>query len=127
MKFARTTYLVAGVFGLLLMIPIAYAAIFDASDTMPGLMPAGLTFYGAILQFAACQVLLLILASNPLRFRPMMIPAFLAEVVAPLNTAWLYFYGVQPWSAVTVVFLLLAILFLVAYFRTRPQPPPIAV
>ncbi len=56
MNFARYTYLVAGVFGLLLAIPVAYSAVFDASETMPSPMTTGLFLYGSILLFAAWQL-----------------------------------------------------------------------
>ena len=123
-KFARYTYFAAGIFGLVLAIPVAYAALFDASETMQSPIGTGFFIYGFLAQFLAWQVLLFVLAADPMRFRPMMIPAFLAQVVEPLNSAWLYFYGHRIWIPASVAFLILAILFLTSYWRTRPQPEP---
>ena len=122
MKLAKYTYLVAGVFGLILVVPAAYAAMVDSSEAMPDPIGAGLFLYGYISQFVAWQLLYFILAADPIRLRPMMVPAFLAELTAPLNSAWLYFYGVPPWFVLTIVFLAFATLFLVSYHRTRPRP-----
>ena len=126
MKFARYAYFTAGIFGLILGFPVAYAALFDVSETMPSPIGTGFFIYGFLVQFVAWQVLLFMLAADPLRFRPMMIPAFLAQVVEPLNSAWLHFYGHRIWIAASIAFLVLAVLFLISYWRTRPQAVPSA-
>ena len=118
MRLARWAFLMAGILGLLPAVPLVYAVVFDRQWLLPDMASMGLFFYGVLFQYICWQILYMVLARDPARFRPMMIPAFLSEVVAPLNTAWLYLYGARVWTATAVRFLSLASLFLVAYWVT---------
>jgi hypothetical protein len=117
-NFSRMVFLVAGVFGLLLLVPLAYSAIVDSQTFLPALGGGGLFFLDFVLQYLFWQVLYLVLATDPVRYRPMMIPAFFSQVIGVLNPQWLYLYGFRYWIPVAVVEAALAILFVVAYFTT---------
>ena len=118
MKFARWVFLTSGITGLLLMLPPAYAAAFGAPESLPNLASTGLFFYGFLFQFMCWQILYIFLAGDPLRHRRIMLPAFLAQVLAPFNTIWLYLYGLSAWIVIIAVLLALASLFLVSYHLT---------
>jgi hypothetical protein len=123
-RFARIVFVVAGVLGLLLLLPLAYSAVVDGQGILPGLGGAGMFFLGFVAQYMCWQILYLVLATNPVRYRPMMIPAFFAQAMGALYPQWLYLYGFEPWVPVAAVEIALAILFLVAYWTTgQPRAP----
>jgi hypothetical protein len=112
MKLARWIFLIAGVFGLLLMIPIAV----DVKVIGQIVPPGGSFFYGSIMLNMCWQILYIFLSRDPVRYRPMMIPSFLAEASAPFASTWLYLYGYRLWIPTVVADGAFAILFLVAFW-----------
>ena len=119
MKLARTTFRIAGVLGLLLLVPLAYSAGVDRQSALSAISGAGLFFAGYVFQYLCWQVLYLAISTDPLRYRPIMIPAFVSQVIGVRSPLWLYLYGVRYWIPAVVVEAVLAILFLVAYWTTR--------
>jgi len=78
-KFAKAIFLVAGVWGVLLLTPLYF--IFDmigVQDPPPITHPA--FYYGFAGLGLAWQVAFFIIARDPLRLRPMMIPSMLEKV-----------------------------------------------
>jgi len=122
MKLARWVFLVAGVVGLLPVVQMIYGALINGETFLLDFANMGLFFYVAVFQYGLWQVLFIILATDPVRYRPMMIVAIFVEVTAALNPAWLYLYGFIFWIPVVFVNLAMAILFLVAFWFTRRQP-----
>jgi hypothetical protein len=122
MKLARCVFLTAGILGLLPVVPLAYAAMVNEQIMLPDVGSASLFFYGFVFQYVCWQILYIVLARDPVRYRPMMILAFLAQVIAPLYPAWLYLYGFRLWISIVVVDLVLAMLFLVAFWLTGRKP-----
>ena len=78
MRFARIVFLVAGVYGLLVITPLFFLEERIGRD-----MPPPIThpehFYGFAGVVLAFQVLFLILAGDPVRYRAMMIPSILEK------------------------------------------------
>jgi hypothetical protein len=122
MKFARWVFLIAGLLGLLPLVPVIYSILVSGQAILPNPGSMGLFFYAFLLQYVCWQILYFILARDPLRFRPMMILAFFAQLLTPFNTAWWYFYGFTRWVPIAIVDLVLAILFLVAFWITGREP-----
>jgi hypothetical protein len=122
MKLARWVFLIAGILDLLPVVPLAYAAISNGEAILPDVASMGLFFYVSVFQYVCWQMLYIVLARDPVRYRPMMIPAFLVEVTAPFNPAWLFLYGFRFWIPIAVVDLVLAILFVVAFWLTGRDP-----
>ena len=118
MKFARWVFLAAGIFGLVLLIPLVYSVLFDRESILLGGASAGLFFYTSVFQYVCWQILYLVLAKDPLRYRPIMIPAFLAIAVTPFYPIWLYMYGLRPWIPIIVINLIFALLFVLAFWLT---------
>ena len=79
MLLVRRIFLVAGIYGLVVLLPMYFLA-----DMMGRQDPPEIThreyYYGFIGVALAWQVLFLILATDPRRFRPMIIPAILEKL-----------------------------------------------
>lgn len=112
MKFARIVFIVAGVYGLLALLP-RYFAI-EPNNNYP------IYFYGFIGVAVAWQVLFLLLARNPVRYRVMMLPGALEKISFGVAALLLYAQGRldQGLALAGVIDLLFAALFVAAYFRT---------
>ncbi len=110
MKFARWIYLIAGVLGLISLLPVMFAE---------RVMEVGRPefFYGFVCLNGCWQILYLIVASDPVRYRLMMIPAFLAKATAFVALGLLYLLGrvAVQWVAIGVVDGAFAVLFLFAF------------
>jgi hypothetical protein len=119
MKFARITYLVAGIYGLLFITPLYFLEHQIGLD-----MPPAIThpeyFYGFVSVTLAWQVLFLLLARDPVRYRPLMLPTLLEKF--PYGIAVIILFAQQRVSGVVLVFglidLTLGVLFLIAYLKT---------
>jgi hypothetical protein len=119
MKFAKIVFRAAAIWGLLVITPLYF--MFDLigrKDPPPITHPA--FFYGFAGVALAWQIAFFFIASDPLRYRPLMIPSmfekfsYAAAVVvlvlqARMRSSDLIFAGTD---------LLLGVLFVVAYFKT---------
>jgi len=119
MKFAKILFNVAGIWGVILLLPLYF--IFDLigeQDPPPITHPA--FFYGFAGLGLAWQVAFFIIARDPLRFRPMMIPSILEKVGYGAAVVALYAHGRMHGQdlAFGLVDLLFAVLFAVAFLRT---------
>lgn len=119
MKFARIVFLVAGIYGLLVLLPQFFLETKIGRDTPPPITHPEF-FYGFICVAVAWQVLFLILSRDPARYRPMMIPAMLEKIGFPIAVAILYLQGrLDPTMFVPAsADLILLVLFVVAYRKT---------
>jgi len=118
MKFARILFRVAGIYGLVVLLPLYFMEEKTGRDYPPAITHPEY-YYGFVGAAIAFQIVFLIIAQDPMRFRPMM----LAGVVEKFT------YGAAVWilylqSKTNVMVLtfasidtLLGILFLMAYFR----------
>lgn len=120
MKFAKWVFLLAGLYGVLVLTPLYFRESAIARDYPPAITHPEY-FYGFIGTALACQFLFLILASDPKRYRPMMLPA-IAEKAA-FGVAVPILYMQQRVSSVTFGFslvdVLLGLLFIAAFLATR--------
>ena len=122
MKFAKIVFWLAGIWGLLVITPLYF--MFDLigrKDPPPITHPA--FFYGFVGLALAWQIAFFFIASDPMRYRPLMIPSIIekfsyaaAVVILVLQqrmrSSDLLFAGTD---------LLLAVLFVIAYFKTPPR------
>jgi len=120
MKFSKIVFWCAGIWGVAVLTPLYF--VFDRIGQQ---YPPAIThpdfYYGFVGVALAWQVAFLIIASDPVRFRLVMIPAILEKVS---YFAALFVLRAQDRVNRTqfhfaVVDLLFAILFLVAFFKTR--------
>ena len=120
MMFAKRLYLVAGIYGLVVLAPQYFLEEMVGRDYPPPITHPEF-YYGFIGVALAWQVLFLILAKDPVRYRAMMIPAIIEKLSFAI--AVIVLYAQQRTSTVTLGFglvdLTLGVLFLVAYIKTR--------
>jgi len=119
MKFARIVFLVAGIYGLIVLVPQFFLEGKIGTDTPPPITHAEY-FYGFICVAVAWQVLFLVLSRDPVRYRPMMIPAMLEKIGFPIAVGILYLQNrVSPTIFVPASLdLVLLVLFIAAYRKT---------
>jgi len=119
MRFARIVFLVAGIYGLIVLVPQFFLEGKIGADTPPPITHAEY-FYGFICVAVAWQVLFLVLSRDPVRYRPMMIPAMLEKIGFPIAVAILYLQNrVSPTIFVPASLdLVLLVLFIAAYRKT---------
>lgn len=119
MRFARVVFLVAGIYGLIVLVPQFFLEERIGIDAPPPITHPEY-FYGFICVAVAWQVLFLVVSRDPVRYRPMMIPALLEKVGFPIAALVLYLQGRL---AVTVLApaaldLVLFVLFAIAFVKT---------
>lgn len=123
MKFAKIVFWSAGIWGVLVLTPLYF--MFDLigqKDPPPITHPA--FYYGFVGVALAWQIAFLIIATNPARFRPLMI-ACMAEKFS-YAAALIVLYLQRRLHVSDLVFgavdFLFGVLFVAAFFRTSDQP-----
>jgi hypothetical protein len=121
MTFAKRLFLFAGVSGLILILPMYFMEDRIGRDTPPAVTHPEF-FYGFLGVAAAWQVAFLVIARDPARFRPLMIPAVLEKATFGFAAIALFLAGRAPDTLLGFALfdLTLGILFVVAYVRTTP-------
>lgn len=119
MKFAKITFWIAGIYGLISLVPLYF--MYNAIGRMD---PPPLThpnfYYGFVGVALVWQFAFFVIAADPARFRPFMLLAVCEKLSYVLAVAALYSAGkMLPRQAVTALpDTLLAILFVIAFLRT---------
>jgi len=115
-------FLIAGVYGLLAMLPQYFLEAQVGRDSPPPITHPEF-FYGFIGVTVAWQVLFLVISRDPARYRPTMIPAILEK--AGFVIAIIVLFLQHRVAAVVLGFatidLLLGVLFVLAFLKTRSQ------
>ena len=120
MKFARILFLVAGLYGLVALLPQYFA-----EDLIGRHFPPPIThpeyFYGFIGVVVVWHLLFLLISRDPLRYRPLMILAAAEKFVFGVPTVLLYLRGrvAAPILVAAIVDILFGVLFIVAYRKTN--------
>ncbi|HWX53056.1 MAG TPA: hypothetical protein VN176_00555 [Verrucomicrobiae bacterium] len=121
MKFAKIVFWIAAIWGVLILTPLYF--IFDSigRNDPPAITHPGF-YYGFAAVALAWQIAFMVIATDPVRFRLMMIPAMLEKFSYAATLAVLYLQGrVHPTELTfSGADLLLGALFVVAYIKTGP-------
>jgi hypothetical protein len=123
MKFARVVFVTAGVWGFLVLTPMFF--LFDTIGRMrasPIAHPE--FFYGFLAVAVVWQCAFIVIGTDPVRLRTMMIPSAL-EKFAYVLTMTVLFLQQRIATVDTVVIapdLLIGILFVVAFVKTPASP-----
>lgn len=123
MKFAKIVFRIAGIWGVLILCPLYFM-----SDTFERKDPPAIThleyYFGFLSVTLAWQLAFLIIARDPVRFRPIMLAAIGEKVFYLVSIFVLVSCGLISKTAgvVSLPDLILAILFTMAYSKTRPSP-----
>jgi hypothetical protein len=120
MKFARITFLVAGIYGLLVLTPLYFLEGQIGRQSPPPITHVEF-FYGFAGVALAWQVVFLVIARDPVRYRPMMLPSILEKI--SYGIALLVLHQQQRIAAssfaIGMVDWVWAALFVVSFVRTR--------
>ncbi len=122
MKFPRIVFWIAGIWGFLVITPLYFLFdIIGEKDPPPITHPA--FFYGFVGLALAWQAAFCFIATDPVRYRPLMIPAVLEKASYAVAVVVLVSQGrTRPSDLVFAgTDSLLGILFVAAYFKTRPS------
>lgn len=119
MKFAKIVFWVAAIWGLLVLTPLYF--LFDSiGHKNPPPITHPDFFYGFVGVALAWQIAFIVIASDPVRFRPLMIPSVFEKLSYAVAVFVLVSQGRvhKPALVFGAVDLLFGILFGVSYFRT---------
>jgi hypothetical protein len=119
MRFAKVVYTAAGVYGLLVLLP-QYFLLEKMGRDYPPAINHPEYYYGFIGLAVAWQVLFLLLARDPLRYRPLMIPTVLEKISFGLPAIILFLTGRLPATLLAggIIDLILCALFIASYAKT---------
>ena len=122
MKFSKIVFWVASIWGILIITPLYF--MFDrigAQDPPPITHPG--FYYGFVGTAFAWQIAFLIIATNPVRFRPLMLAAILEKFTYCTSIIILVLqHRTNPRDLVfACIDLTLGVLFIVSYFVTPSQ------
>jgi hypothetical protein len=122
MKFARRVFLIAGVYGLIVLAPQYFLEAKNGRDFPPAITHPEY-YYGFVGVALVFQLVFLIIARDPARYRAMMVPSILEKASFGVAAVVLYLLGRT--HAFTLGFglvdLLLGALFVVAYAKTPEE------
>jgi hypothetical protein len=120
MRFAKIVFLVAGIYGLLILGPIYFIENTIGQRTPPAITHPEY-FYGFLGAGLAWQVLFLALSRDPMRYRAMIPPSILEKVSYGIALVVLFSQRRLALSALAIgsVDWIFAFLFLAAYFKTK--------
>jgi hypothetical protein len=121
MQFARRVFAIAGAYGIVVLTPLYFLEDRIGRDTPPPITHAEF-LYGFVGVALAWQVAFFVVARDPLRHRPMMIPCVLEKLTWGLATIVLFAHGRLAASMLGfgLVDLALGALFALAFVRTAP-------
>ncbi len=121
MSFATWSFRIAGMIGLLILVPMLFMENRIGIDYPPAITHPEY-FYGFVLVTIAWQVGFIIISRDPVRYRLLMLPAMLEKFPFVAAIIWLY----NTDRADTMMLggaaldLLWGILFVVSFIRTNP-------
>ena len=125
MKFAKIVFRVAGIWGLSVLTPLYFMFDLIGRNDPPPITHPGF-FYGFVGVALVWQIAFIFIATDPPRYRPLMIPSVLEKATYVTTVITLVLQGRMHKS--DLVFagadLLLGLLFVIGYFKT---PTPVAV
>jgi len=119
MKFAKIVFLIAGIWGILILTPLYF--MFDLigrQDPPPITHPA--FYYGFVGAGLAWQIAFLVIPRDPVRFRPMIIPSIVEKFAYGIALIVLFLQSRLHAADLTFgcIDLLFGVLFVVAFFKT---------
>ena len=123
-KFTRWVFLVAGVWGVLVLTPMYF--LYDGGGART---PTALTnpdfYYGFASVALAWQILFFFVSTNPMRYRPIIIPSLIEKFGYVATLVFLFMQNrvaptLLPFAAADLV---LGVLFAVAFLKLRASHP----
>jgi hypothetical protein len=121
-KFAKLVFWIAAIWGVLIITPLYFMFDLIGRNDPPPVTHPGF-FYGFVGAALAWQIVFFLIARDPLRHRPLMIPSVIEKFTYGVAVGLLVMQErMHPADMIFGGFdLLLGILFVVAYFNTRAE------
>lgn len=124
MKFSKIVFWIAGIWGLLIITPLYFLFNIIGQQDPPPITHPGF-FYGFVGTALAWQIAFCFMATDPLRYRPLVIPSIFEKFSYAVAIIVLVSQGRT--RGTDLVFaatdFLLGVLFVIAYFRLSPRAP----
>ena len=122
MKFARITFLVAAVYGVLALAPQYFLESYIGRTDPPAITHPEF-FYGFIGVALAFQIVFLIISRDPVRYRPLMVASVVEKFSFGIAAVVLYIQGRLSANMLGagLVDLVLGVLFIASYFKTPKE------
>ena len=123
MKFARLVFLIAGSYGLIVLLPQYFLEAKNSRDFPPAITHPEY-YYGFIGIAVAWQIVFLILSRDPARYRPLMLPAVVEKAGFAIPALVLFLqHRLAPLTfSFAMIDATLGVLFVLAYLNTaRPD------
>ncbi len=118
MKFAKYSFLVAGIYGLIVLLPQYFLESKVGTDSPPAITHPEF-FYGFVGVGIAFQIVFLIISTDPAKFRLMILPSIVEKFSFAIAATVLLLGGrlaVQMFAA-AMIDVLLGVLFIVSWFK----------
>ena len=117
MRFARWTFLIAGIYGLLALLPMYFMETQFGVDNPPAITHPEF-FYGFIGVAVAFQLVFIIISTDPQKYRPLMLAAIVEKCSFVVASAVLLLNGrlAGPILIGAGIDLLLGVLFFLTWF-----------
>ena len=122
MKFAKYTFLVAGIFGLVALLPLYFLKDYVGQENPPPITHSEF-FYGFVGVALAWQFVFLVISHDPAKYRLLMLPSILEKAAWGIPVLILYLQNRVSVSilAAGIGDLIWGALFTVAYLKTNPS------
>jgi len=126
MHFAKWVFRLAGIIGLLMIIPPYFLEKQFGQDHPPPVNHPEF-YYGFFGVTLAWQLMFLVIASDPIRYRPAMLPAIVEKASFPIAIVVLYAFERVPASNVAFASIdaTWLVLFIVAFWKTGQKAAPV--
>ena len=113
MKFARYVFLIAGIYGLLVLVPQYFVEAAGITITLPEF------FYGFLGVAVAFQLVFIIISTDPRKYRLMILPSIVEKFSFAIAVACLVYNGRTSGQIAIGAALdaLLGILFIISWFK----------
>ena len=122
MKFAKYTFLIAGIYGLFALVPMYFLKNYVGEQNPPAIAHAEF-YYGFVGVAVAWQFVFLIISQNPAKYRLLMLPAILEKAVWGIPVLILFLQSKVSTSifGAAMIDSTLGVLFAIAYFKTAGE------
>ena len=101
MKSASRVFLIAGIYGLIVLVPQYFTEVKTGRDYPPAITHSEF-YYGFLGVAISWQIAFLFISRDPLRYRPMMIPSILEKITFGVAVVFLFLQ--QRTSSMTLSF-----------------------
>jgi hypothetical protein len=117
MKFARYVFAAAGAIGILILLPLYFQLEKAGTDNPPAITHPEY-YYGFIGVALAFQIVFLIIATDPVKYRPLMLASIVEKFAFVIPTFYLYTQGrvTGPILGGAALDLIWGVLFVASYF-----------